>query len=255
MNSKTVDRLERAGAVLLALVLWHLLSIILDNSIVLVSPLDVLLRLATIWQQEGFFATVWFSFFRISAGFLLALLAGIILGTLAGRFRLLEILLRPFVVTVQSVPVASVIIILLVWLSAGMLSAAVSFLIVFPIIYGNILTGFKERDYKLLEVSQVYGIRGLKKLRYITLPGLKSYLTAGCSSGLGLCWKAGIAAEVIGLPTGSVGSMLYNSKLYLNITDLFVWTLLIIVLSVGFEKLFLWLLKLFFRLTEEVKSK
>ena len=55
----------------------------------------------------------------------------------------------------------------------------------------------------------------------------------------GLCWKAGVAAEVIGIPGGSIGEKLYHAKIYLNTPDLFAWTIVIIGISVLFEKLFL----------------
>ena len=69
------------------------------------------------------------------------------------------------------------------------------------------------------------------------------YATTACKLGLGLCWKAGIAAEVIGIPTGSIGEKLYKAKVYLETPDLFAWTIVIIAVSVGFEKIFMFILK------------
>lgn len=60
--------------------------------------------------------------------------------------------------------------------------------------------------------------------------------------GLGLCWKAGVAAEVIGIPDNSIGEQLYQAKVYLNTPDLFAWTIVIVLLSFAFEKLFLYLI-------------
>ena len=59
---------------------------------------------------------------------------------------------------------------------------------------------------------------------------------------LGICWKSGVAAEVIGLPDGSIGDALYRAKITLSTGELFAWTFVIILLSAGFEKLFLALL-------------
>ena len=63
-----------------------------------------------------------------------------------------------------------------------------------------------------------------------------------CSVALGICWKSGVAAEVIGLPDGSIGDALYRAKITLSTGELFAWTFVIILLSAGFEKLFLALL-------------
>ena len=67
---------------------------------------------------------------------------------------------------------------------------------------------------------------------------LPHFLSA-CRLSLGMCWKAGVAAEVIGVPSGSIGEKLYNAKIYLNTPDLFAWTIVIIVISFVFEKCFL----------------
>lgn len=69
------------------------------------------------------------------------------------------------------------------------------------------------------------------------------YAATACRLGLGLCWKAGIAAEVIGIPTGSIGEKLYKAKVYLETPDLFAWTIVIIFVSMTFEKMFMFCLK------------
>lgn len=74
------------------------------------------------------------------------------------------------------------------------------------------------------------------------LPQILPFFRSACAAGLGLCWKAGIAAEVIGLPDGSIGERLYEAKVYLETPDLFAWTLVIVLVSLLFERLFLFLL-------------
>ena len=68
------------------------------------------------------------------------------------------------------------------------------------------------------------------------------FFHAACRISLGLCWKAGVAAEVIGMPRGSVGERLQQAKVYLDTPDLFAWTLVIVALSLTFEKLVLYLI-------------
>ena len=51
-----------------------------------------------------------------------------------------------------------------------------------------------------------------------------------------------MAAEVIGLPKGSIGERLYQAKIYLDTPDLFAWTAVIILVSLVFERVFLRLL-------------
>jgi NitT/TauT family transport system permease protein len=108
----------------------------------------------------------------------------------------------------------------------------------------NTIAGFENTDSKLLEMASVFHISCGKKLFYIYRPAVLPYLISGCRVALGMSWKSGIAAEVIGVPVHSIGEKLYMSKIYLSTADLFAWTLVIIIISALFEKLFLYLLYL-----------
>ena len=235
--------LQKAGAVLLALALWQAVSMIVGMDMLLASPLKVLARLGTIWREKGFLSTVLFSLCRIFGGFLLAFLAGIGLALLAGRFRTVEILLWPYVVTIKSVPIASFIILCLIWFSYSQMTVFIAFLIAFPVIYSNVLQGIRNTDPQLVEMAKVYKVRGVRKLFYIQLPGVMPFLTSACSVAIGMSWKAGVAAEVIGVINGSIGQKLYDAKIYFQNADLLSWTLIIILLSVAGEKLFVRLLR------------
>ena len=234
---------QKAIAVFLALAVWQIVAMTVKLQVLLVSPLNVIARLGTIWLETGFWSAVFFSLLRIVAGFMLAFFVGILLAVAAGRFPALETLLWPYVITIKSVPVASFIIISIIWLSSDRLVVFISFLMVFPVIYSNVLQGMKSTDAKLLEMASLYRVPWTKKLIYIYLPNIKPYLIAACSISLGMSWKAGIAAEVIGVVNGSIGEMLYESKIYYLISDLFAWTVIVVIISVLFEKTFLFLIK------------
>ena len=99
----------------------------------------------------------------------------------------------------------------------------------------------------LIEAARVYKMPFGKILKYIYLPTLRPHIISACSIALGLSWKAGIAAEIIGIPEGSVGEMFYNAKIYLDSTDLLAWTLTVVIVSVLFEKVILFLIKLLYK--------
>ena len=237
-------------AALTLLALWQAAAMLLGNRILLASPIDVVRRLFTIWKEEGFAASLGTSFLHIASGFLLAFLLGTVLAFLAGRVHTVEIFLAPLMLTIKSVPVASFIIIALVWLSSAKLATFISFLMVLPVIYNNVLAGVKGIGRKMLEVVEVFRMSFGKRFRYIWIPQIKPYLLSGCSTALGMAWKSGIAAEVIGIPRNSIGENLYLAKAYFNTTDLFAWTVIIVLISLLFEKAFLALLKYLFTLNE-----
>lgn len=238
LKAKTQNIISIAAALLV----WQAAAMALHQPLLLVSPWQVAVRLTTIWREAGFFASIFNSFSLIALGFLLGLGAGILLAIPAARFPFVRVLLKPYVLTVKSVPVASFVILALLWLSARRLSTFIAFLMVFPVIYSSVLEGILATDRQLLQMAKLFRVPFSRRLRMVYMPQLKPFLLGACSAALGMAWKAGVAAEVIGLPTGTMGERLYDAKVYLNTVDLFTWTVLIVLLSVLFEKIFLYIL-------------
>lgn len=249
---KTSPKLNKITAVLLLLCLWQGVAMLLDKKILLASPAAVLIRLFTIWKEEGFIETAAFSFLRIAGGFAAAFILGAAFSVLSGSFPSVEILLSPLMAAVKSVPVASFIIIALIWLSSSELSVFISFLMVLPIIYNNCLAGIKSIDKKMLQMADVFRLSFVKRFTFIWLPSMKPHIFSACRTALGIAWKSGIAAEVIGIPSGSVGEKLYEAKAYLNTVDLFAWTVIIVALSFIFEKLCIKFLEFFYNKIENI---
>ena len=241
MTSTTSNRKNKIKiwAVAAWLIIWQLVSMWIGQEILLVSPAAVFRRLLTLLPTGEFWSSVLFSVVRITGGFLFAAAAGVAGAGFAVKFRRVEEFLRPFVLTIKAIPVASFVILVLIWVPSRNLSVVISFLMVFPIIYTNVLDGEKQLDRKLMEMADVFDLSRPVRLRYLYLPQILPYFRTGCSVGLGLCWKAGVAAEVIGIPQNSIGENLYNAKIYLDTPALFAWTLVIICISVLFEKGFL----------------
>ena len=223
--------------------IWQLAGMAVDNDIVLVGPGDVVCSFVSLLPTADFWRAIAWSFGRISLGFLLAFFAGICLGSLAFRFPVFREFLEPAVLLMKSVPVASFVILALIWIGSRNLAIFISFLVVFPILYVNSISGLKSTDRQLLEMAQVFRLSPAAKLRHICLPALVPYLISACKVALGMSWKSGIAAEVIGIPSHTIGENLYMAKIYLSTADLFAWTIVIILVSALFERVFLLLLQ------------
>lgn len=230
---------EKAVVVLLALLVWQAAAVYIDETILLVTPVQVLKRLLELGREADFWQTIWYTLKRISMGFLAGLGVGIILAYLANRFKVIKSLLWPYMITIKSVPVASFIVIALIWLSSARLSVFIAFLMVLPIIYTNLLSGAESTDQKMTEMADVFKFNKRKRLLYITLPQIKPYLISASTISIGLAWKSGVAAEVIAMPNGSIGEALYQAKVYYDTADLFAWTVAIVICSIVFEKLFI----------------
>ena len=241
MNKNVLIR--RFLIVLFWLGLWQLIRLAVHNSILLVGPFDMIKALFSQAVTADFWKSIAFSFGKISLGFLGAFISAILLASLAYRVHFLEELLAPFMTLVTSIPVASFVILALIWIGSGMLSVFCSFLVVFPVIYVNTLAGLGSTDRQLLEMAAVFDMPVWKRIHYIYRPAVFPYLVSSCKIALGMSWKSGIAAEVIGVPDYSIGERLYMSKIYLDTANLFAWTFVIIIISALFERFFLVLLK------------
>ena len=237
---------RRSAPVLLSLaiwlLLWQMLSLRLDAEILLPAPLVVFRRFCALLVTAELWTAVLFSFVRIAAGFLLGLLCGASSAALSARFRAVKEFLSPAMALIKASPVASFTILLLTWVPSRNLSVVIAFLMTLPVIYTNLLAGISATDPLLLEMADLFGVGRLGRLRCIYLSQVLPFLRSGCGLALGLCWKAGVAAEVIGIPAGSIGERLYESKIYYDIPGLFAWTVVIILMSLLFGRIFLALL-------------
>lgn len=210
-----------------------------NGALLLASPVSAVFRLVELLPAAAFWRAVGGSSLRIFGGFLLSCALAVVLAALAAGNQPLRELLDPLTAVMKAVPVASFVILALVWLDSGSLSLFISALVVFPPVYLNVLEGVRQTDGKLLELARVYRIPFRRRLWGIYLPQVLPHFRSAASLALGLCWKAGAAAEVIGLPAGTIGERLYTAKIYLQTPDLFAWTAVILILSAVFEGLFL----------------
>lgn len=227
-----------AGGILFWLAIWQLAAVAVGHDILITSPVKVVIRLGELVREEDFWKRILFSSCRIAAGFLLAMSAGLILAVVASKVRPVRIILEPLIQAIKATPVASIVIVVLIWISSRNLSIVISFMMVFPIMYTNILEGIDNTPLDLLEMAKVFHVTGWKKLKAIYLPSVLPYFVSASSVSLGLAWKSGVAAEVIGIPSGSIGEKLYEAKVFFATGDVFAWTVAIIILSVIFEKFF-----------------
>lgn len=242
MNSSIIQDKKsqkiRPWTIILWLLFWQLLSIAIGEQILLVSPIAVVIRLIELIFTWDFWSSILFSLWRISLGFFLGVILGVSFAIISSKYRVIKDLLALPMIIIRSVPVASFIIIILIWFSSKNLSIIISFLMVLPIIYISILQGIEQIDIHNLEMARVFNVPLLRKIRYIHIPEVMPFFLSSTITAIGLAWKSGIAGEVIGMPDGSIGEHLQQAKVYLDTPDIFAWTVVIVVLSIICEKLF-----------------
>ena len=235
--------LPAAGAGLFWLAVWSLLAALVGKELLLPSPGQVLRCLVQLAAGAEFWRTVFRSIFRVLSGILAATVLGVLLAALTERSRVCRLLLAPLMTVVKSTPVASFIILALIWLGRDILPVVITGLMVLPVVWANVSAGIAGQEGKLLEMAAVYRMSRWGILRHITVPSVLPHFRAALSSALGLGWRAGIAAEVLTVPQLSIGKRIFEAKLYLETTELFAWTLTVILLSLLIERVLLRLVR------------
>lgn len=209
----------------------------MNEQIFIASPLSVFERLLELMRTRDFYDSVLRTMGLICLGFALAAVLGSALGWLGCKSRAAKTLLSPIMGVIKATPVASFIILAFILVGSRRLSALIAFLMVLPVFYSNVLTALESLPARRFEAADVFGMLPRDRFRFIYLPGLAPYFLSASGIGLGMAWKSGVAAEVIGLAAGSIGRRLYEAKLNLDTAGLFAYTLVVVLLSLALEKL------------------
>ncbi len=225
------------GVLAFWLIVWMLVSYSVNSDLLFPSPLSAIKALGRLALTSDFWISTAYSLIRVLLGILISLVVGTLLAFLTEHFGVLHALLSPILGVIKSTPVASFIILALLWINRNTLPLYITALIVVPIVWSNVSIGIHSVDKGLIEVSRVYAFSKSDKLFGLYIPSVAPYFMAACRSSLGMAWKAGISAEVLCTPNNAIGTELYFSKTYLETPDLFAWTLVVIALSVIIERL------------------
>ncbi len=237
LNKKDFKRVSiKLGAILFWLLLWGLAAQWVNSPLVLPSPFLTVKGVFDLFLEPDFFTSLAITLLRVFGGVLFSVLLGLVLGVLGGLNRPFYELMSPFVSTIKSLPVVSVIILINLWIYSGIVPLVVTFLICFPVTWTNVVQGIWGTDKNLLEMGKVYNV-GRKKIIFdIYIPSIKPYFISALMNAIGLGWKVTVTAEVLANALPSVGMNLYYAKIYLETDRLFSWTLVIVLCSIMIEK-------------------
>ena len=241
-----MNRLRKIGKrvipILFWIGVWEAAYYLVHKDLLLASPVQVFRRLGMV-TEAAFWKTVGTTLLRGAEAWLAGILAGGALALLCHASKVADMLAQPMIGMIRATPVASFIILALVWLGASEVPVMAGLFMVLPIAFAHVTEGLRGIDPQTKEMMTVFRYSRWKRFTAVSLPSLLPGLTAACETGVGLCFKATVAAEVIGAPADAIGSMLRNAKVYMETDALIAWTLVVILLSVALEKLVGFLLR------------
>lgn len=236
MNAKVKGMLRKAFPLVFWLLVWAACYRAVGQDLLLASPVQVFKRFAFV-AEASFWRCVGMSLWRTAAAYGLGVIIACIVAVACHASKLLDEVISPALLVVRATPVASFIILALVWLSSSDVPILAGVLMVVPVVFANVREGIQSTDRQLLEMAKVFGWSRWKTWRRIVIPSVLPTFVAACQACVGLCFKATIAAEVIGVPRNAIGTQLYNAKIYLETDALLAWTLVVIILSMAIERL------------------
>ena len=223
---------------------WQVCAVLVDqhvngkgNELLLPYPLSVWNALISLVGTGEFWATVLSSLGRIAVGLACGVLLGALLSVLTCASSWADRLVSPAIRVVRAAPVASFILLVLLWTGRSRVPAVISALMVLPVVWDSLSRGIQAVDGKLLELAQVCRFSWWKTVRLIYLPSLRPHILSAFTTATGLAWKSGVAAEVLCLPEPSLGQRIYYTKYYLDIPELFAWTAVTVALSMVLERI------------------
>lgn len=216
---------------------WQLAAQSIGQALLLPGPVPVLRQLLELSGTGLFWQSALYSLLRVLSGFLAGAAAGGLLAALTAACPWADLLFSPAVRVIRAIPVVSFILLLMLWLTTGLVPGVCAALMVMPVVWGNVRKGIGETDPLLLEAAKAYRFTPAKTVRLVYLPSVLPYFASSCVTGFGLAWKAGVAAEVLSHPKLAIGLEMQKSKLYLETPALFAWTVVVVALSFLLEHL------------------
>ena len=225
------------------LAVWVLVAALVAQPLILPGPGAVDLALLRLVCDGGTWAILAGSGARILGGLVFAAVCGGVLAGISSRSRAFARLVAPALSFVKATPVACVVVLLLIWLGSARVSIAAVFLMALPGVYFSLVEGLSQVDKPLEQMFRLHGVRGWRLFCAHTWREVLPFVLSCARAVIGMSWKAGVAAELIGMAVGTVGERIYQAKLLIETADLLAWTVLVVAASWACERVLVWLLR------------
>lgn len=225
------------------LAVWVLVAGLVAQPLILPGPGAVVVALLRLVCDAGTWAILAGSGARILGGLALAAVCGVVMAGASVRSLTFARLVAPALSFVKATPVACVVVLLLIWLGSARVSIAAVFLMALPGVYFSLVEGLTQVDQSLEQMFHLHGVRGWRLFCAHTWREVLPFVLSCARAVIGMSWKAGVAAELIGMATGTVGERIYQAKLLIETADLLAWTVLVVAASWACERVLVWLLR------------
>lgn len=242
MKKKRTDSYISILSSLALILLWHIGALALNASIILPTPYEVLKELLNIFSPD-LATNLAYTVLRALESFVLIVFTGAVAGILAAKYPIFNKIIKPLITVFKATPVMSIILLAFIWLRTGAVPVFSAFLMAFPVMFVQTVAGYESIDQKLLQMCNIYGIKGKQRIKHLIIPSIMPALITGAKQTLSMIWKVVIAAEVLTLPKYGIGRALQLAQIQLETPKVFAWTIVAIILTALSDTIFNLILK------------
>lgn len=229
------NRLLPVATVLFIILLWQIQSYRVGNSTLFPYPVDAFNAFVSLLQSKSTYQIVAFSFMRLVLSAGMSTLLGVSVGILSGLKPDIGKALSPVVSTLRTLPVASLIVVILIIFGQQFSLYVITFLMLFPLNYQGAKDGIQAIDQSLEEVLTIETSNRFRGLFLVRIPLAFPYIKTAFLQSIGIGFKVLVVAEFIAQTPRSLGQELYMGRISLDYDQVFAWTILLIILVITIE--------------------
>lgn len=204
-------------------------------------PSDIVARLYT-WVVEGtsegsLWYHLWVTMEESTLGFVVGSVAGVVAGIALGRNQMLADVFSIYIKLINSVPRVVLAPIFIMIFGLGLTSkVALSFVMVFFVVFSNAFQGVREADRNLLANARILGAKGWQLTRSVVIPSAMSWIFASLHVSFGFAIIGAIVGEFVGARYG-IGLLINIAKGSFDAAGMYAAIVIIMIVALGAEYL------------------
>jgi NitT/TauT family transport system permease protein len=247
MSDKTIEKTwktivwKNAWQAVVALaflaVCWIGAHWLVGNELLVPDFFDCVKSTGALLSNSAFYTAFLKTLFRVLTAFGFSVVLAGLFAVVAYLYPTFRGIFAPIASALRSLPALAVLLILLVWTGAGVAPIAIAFLSLFPMLYAGFLAALFSVGSDLTEMSKVYNVPTSRRIFSLYLPTCAPYALRESGAALAFSLKLVVSAEVLANTYQSVGGMMQEARLFLEMPALFALVALTFFVGIVLETL------------------
>ncbi len=211
------------------LCLWQVIAVSVGKNLIVPYPLEVLSVMGNMVMSIEFYSTLLITLSHVFIMVIVSFVVSLILAYLCYQYKAIHECVVPVVSMIQAIPNVSFIILVLIWASSLQTVYIVLFLVMFPLLFQNILEGLKGIDRDICDVIAMYHPPFIMKMRSVYIPLIRHSLLAGMMNAICMGVKVSVMAEILAALPFGIGRALNLARIQFDMASIFAWTIYLMI--------------------------